>query len=248
MRTLIATGKSAGRSFGRFLLAFCYPPLCPACAEPSSAEGNLCARCMPGLRHIAEPCCTCCGAPFAVPMETDLCALCLHVRPPYASARAVWVYNDVSRAMVGALKYGDRSTEIARYGALLAQAARPLRAGAELIVPIPLHPRRLLERRYNQSALLAYALARTVRLPVDTRALVRVKHTKPQARLSFEERKKNMRDAFTVAAPGRIRDKTVLLVDDVITTGATVHAATHALLDAGAREVRVLSLAKTLRE
>lgn len=244
MRTLIATMKSAGR----WLLDFCYPPCCPACGDVTTAEGNLCARCMPGLRHIATPYCACCGAPFAVPMEMDLCAMCLHARPPYAAARAVWVYNDVSRAMIGALKYADRSTEIARYGALLAHTAHTLCEGVDMIVPIPLHWRRLIERRYNQSAWLAYALSDTLLLPVDVRSLVRVRHTKPQARLSLEARKKNMRDAFAVAMPERVRDKIVLLVDDVVTTGATVYEATHTLLEAGVREVRVLSLAKTLRE
>lgn len=244
MQAVIAIGKSVGR----MALALCYPPSCPACGRPSSAEGNVCGSCMPQLRQIAAPHCQCCGAPFPYAMETDICALCLHARPPYAAARAVWVYNDISRAMIGALKYGDRSTEIARYGAQLAQAGRELLAGADVIVPIPLHWRRLMERRYNQSAWLAYALARHTGHRVDVRLLKRVRYTRPQARLSIEERRKNMREAFIVTDGARVKDKVIVLVDDVITTGTTIHEATDMLMQAGAREVRVLTLAKTLRE
>lgn len=244
MQAVIAIGKSVGR----MALAICYPPSCPACFQPSSAEGNVCSACMPQLRQIAAPYCHCCGAPFPFAMETDTCAPCLHVRPPYAMARAVWAYNDVSRAMVGALKYRDRSTELMRYGALLAQAGRDMLAGADVIVPIPLHWRRLMERRYNQSAWLAYALARHTGHKVDIGALKRVRYTRPQARLNIEQRRKNIRQAFAVADEARVRDKVIILVDDVITTGATIHEATEMLMQAGAREVRVLTLAKTLKE
>ncbi len=204
-------------------------------------------QCAPELRQIATPHCQCCGAPFPFAMEMELCALCLNERPPYSVARAVWVYNRISRSMIGAMKFRDRSTDVARYGRLLAFAAKDMLQGAEVIVPIPLHWRRLMERRYNQSAWLAYALAGEAKLPVDVSAFTRVRYTTPQVRLSVEERRKNIRGAFTVKGHG-LKDKTVLLIDDVITTGATIHEATKALLAAGVKEVRVLTLAKTLRE
>ena len=244
MQAVIATAKSVGK----LALALCYPPTCPGCGAASMAEGNLCAACAPGLRQVGAPLCGCCGMPFAFEMGTDMCALCAHARPAYAMARAAWVYNEVSRAMISALKFRDRSTDIERYGALLATAGSEVLVGAEVIVPIPLHWRRLMERRYNQSAWLAYALAKHVAVPVDVKALRRVRYTTPQVRLTFEQRRKNMRDAFMVTDAARVQGKVVVLVDDVITTGATIDEATKELLDAGAREVRVLTLAKTLKE
>lgn len=244
MRSVIAIGKSVGKA----ALALAYPPSCPACSKASSAEGNMCNSCAPHLRHIGEPLCACCGAPFPFVMEVELCAACMDERPAFALARAVWVYNDVSRAMISALKFRDRSTDIERYGVLLAQAGRDILKGAHVIIPIPLHWRRLMERRYNQSAWLAYALAAQLDMPVDVRALKRVRYTTPQVRLSFDARKKNMRGAFAVRDVERVKGRVVVLVDDVITTGATIEEATRALLAAGAAEVRVLTLAKTLKE
>ncbi len=228
MQALMAIGKSVGSA----LLALCYPPHCPSCGAASSAEGNLCGECAPQLRQISAPHCACCGAPFAFAMEMELCASCLHARPPYGVARAVWVYNDVSRAMISALKFRDRSTDIDRYGVLLAQAGRDMITGADVIVPIPLHWRRLAERRYNQAAWLAYGLAKQVGLLVDVNSLKRVKYTPPQARLSREARAKNIRDAFAVRGDA-LRGKVVVLVDDVITTGATIHEATRVLYAEG---------------
>ena len=163
-------------------------------------------------------------------------------------ARAVWVYNDISRRLIGAMKYADRSTDVNRYGILLAQAGRDVLQGAELLIPIPLHWRRLLSRRYNQSAWLAYALSKHTQIPVDVTSLKRIRHTQPQTRCDLKDRAKNVRRAFAVVHPERLRDKIIVLVDDVITTGATLEEATRELLNAGAREVRVLTLAKTLRE
>jgi ComF family protein len=181
-------------------------------------------------------------------MEVNLCALCAHQHPPYAMARAVWVYNDISRRLIGAMKYADRSTDVNRYGMLLAIAGRDVLQGAELLIPIPLHWRRLLSRRYNQSAWLAYGLSKQIHIPVNVTSLKRIRHTKPQARCDLKDRAKNVRRAFAVVHPERLRDKIIVLVDDVITTGATLEEATRELLNAGAREVRVLTLAKTLRE
>lgn len=208
----------------------------------------MCAACAPELRQIAQPMCACCGAPFPFPMEVELCAACAAEHPPYAMARAVWVYNAVSKGMVSGLKFHDRSTELGRYGARMAQAAGEMLQGVEVVVPIPLHWRRLMERRYNQAAWLSFALAAHTGLHVDVKSLKRVRYTTPQVRLSSAERVRNMKGAFAVQGDG-LQGKVVLLVDDVITTGATIHEAARCVMgEGGAREVRVLTLAKTLKE
>jgi ComF family protein len=244
MQQVLTTGKS----LLSVVLALLYPPRCPACSAPSSAVGNLCGTCAAQIRTIAAPHCQCCGSPFAYAMEMELCALCAHQRPPYTVARAVWVYNDISRRLIGAMKYADRSTDVDRYGKLLALAGRDVLREVNVIIPIPLHWRRLISRRYNQSAWLAYALSKHTQVPVDVTSLKRIRHTKPQARCDLKDRAKNIRRAFAVMHHERLRDKIIVLVDDVITTGATLEEATQVLLKAGAREVRVLTLAKTLRE
>ena len=240
---------------GRLLLDSVLPPLCLGCGEIVEAAGALCAGCWQGFSFIAPPQCACCGDPFAEHLGEDaLCAACLARRPLFRRARAALAYDTQSRRLVLPFKHGDR-TDIARAcGGWMARAGAELLAEADLIAPVPLHWRRLLVRRYNQAQLLARALARTivrgqtgVRLAPDL--LRRRRWTGSQAGLRARERRRNVREAFDIHPrwAAEVAGKTVLLVDDVLTTGATAEACARVLQRGGVRHVDVLTLARVVR-
>lgn len=230
------------------------PPLCLGCGEIVGTPGTLCVTCWQGFRFIASPLCARCGAPFTEDLGADaLCAACLARPPRYGRARAALVYDDQSRRLVLPFKHGDR-TDIARAcGGWMARAGTELLASADLVAPVPLHWRRFLMRRYNQALLLARMVLRempsahSVRLAPDL--LRRRRWTGSQAGLRAKERRSNVRQAFDVHPRWveMVNSKSVLLVDDVLTTGATVEACARILERAGARQVDVLTLARVVR-
>jgi ComF family protein len=235
---------------GRRLLDMVLPPLCLGCNEIVATPGTLCAACWPTYSFIAAPCCARCGTPFAEELGDGAhCGTCLKRPPLFRRARAALVYDDRSRRIVLPLKHGDR-TDLARAcGTWMAHAGAALLADAELIVPVPLHWRRLLLRRYNQAHLLARIAERHSAGRLAPDLLVRRRWTGSQAGLAAKERRSNVREAFVVQPRWRpaLHGKTVLLVDDVLTTGATVEACARALRKAGAGEVDVLTLARVVR-
>lgn len=226
-----------------------FPPRCFTCGEMVSEHGSLCGACWGGVDFISAPLCNRCGVPFEIDVgENEECMPCLQTPPPYASARAVFRYEGDSRRLITGYKYYDRTLATPMFSRWLARAGASQLAASEVVVPVPLHPWRLLMRRYNQSALLAVALGKLAGKPALPDALRRTRHTTPQAGLTREERLANVRDAFAVS-PKRattIAGKRVLLIDDVLTTGATLNACAEALLEAGAQEVHVLVLARTV--
>jgi ComF family protein len=229
------------------------PHQCLKCGEVVGRDGALCAPCWSELTFMAPPFCACCGYPFELDFgagaEGDLCGACLRDPPPFARARAVLRYDDASRPLILGLKHGDKTHGVPAFGAWLNRAAGPLAADADLVVPVPLHRWRLFRRRYNQAALLAKAVAGAGGLACAPDLLVRRRATKSQGRMSRSGRRANVRGAFAVAPRHRARlaGARVLLVDDVMTTGATVEAATRCLLRAGAGVVDVLTLARVVR-
>ena len=228
-----------------------YPPRCPSCRAYVAADGNFCSSCFAALRMIDAPFCACCGIPFVIAAEADTrCPSCLDSPPEFHTARAALVYDGISAPLVTALKFHDQWAGLPRYVQMMLRAGASTLDGADMLVPVPLHWRRLWHRKFNQSALLAYALAKQTQIPCRTDMLQRVRYTKPQMRMTRAERLKNVRTAFAVpaAAHDMLQQKVVVLVDDVVTTGATVNACAKALKQAGASEVRVLALARTVRE
>ncbi len=226
-----------------------FPPRCPLCREPVAGQGTLCAECWKELSFIHDPQCVTCGHPFEYAIAPEaLCGPCLAETPPYAQARAVLKYDEHGSKPVVGFKFHDRTSLAPMFGAWLKRAGGIFLERADAVVPVPLSRLRLLQRRYNQAALLAYALGKEARLPVMPDALLRRKHTRPQSELTRAQRLTNVQGAFT-ANPKRangIKEKKIVLVDDVITTGATLSACTKALLKAGATEVYVLTLARTV--
>ena len=174
------------------------------------------------------------------------CAACLTHPPAYDAARAALVYDDASRPLILKFKHGDRTHAVRSFTPWLARAGADLLDGADLIVPVPLHRWRLIARRYNQAALLGTALSAASGVPHDPRLLIRRRATKSQGHMTAAARAANVRGAFAVAKgqAAALKDKTVILIDDVYTTGATVEACAKTLKRAGAREVRVLALAR----
>jgi len=229
------------------LLDIAFPPLCLRCKTRVGGQGMLCAACWQQLAFISEPFCVRCGIPFEyAPGGLDQCGKCLRAPPPFTQARAVLRYDDASKLLVLRLKYHDDAALAVTCAPWLQRVGEPLFAGADALIPVPLHYWRFVGRRYNQAALLANALAKHVSLPVWPHALKRIRATPPQAALRAKERAENIKGAFAVPPreTARLRGKTVLLIDDVYTTGATLSACTEALLEARVSEVRVLTLAR----
>jgi len=236
---------------GRKLLDAVLPPLCLGCSEIVATPGALCAICWPGFSFIAPPYCACCGTPFAEDLGEDvLCGACLAHPTQFRRARAALVYDAHSRRLVLPFKHGDR-TDLARAcGDWMARAGAELLAEADLVARVPLHWRRLFMRRYNQAVLLARSLAR--RAPPGKLApdlLRRHRWTGSQAGLKATERRSNVRQAFDIHPrwAQALKGKSILLIDDVLTTGATVDACVRTLKRGGARYVDVLTLARVVR-
>jgi ComF family protein len=226
------------------------PPHCLACERRVASPGTLCATCWGSLRLIEKPYCAQLGIPFAYDLgEGALSAEAIADPPPFARCRAVAAFDDVARRLVHGLKYRDRLDLAAWMGAWMARAGGELLAEADVIVPVPLHRRRLWWRRFNQSALLAKTVAALAMRPYAATALTRIRPTPQQVGLTANERDRNVRGAFRVPAGERmtVAGRRVLLIDDVYTTGATAKAATRALMRGGAGAVDVLVFARVVR-
>jgi ComF family protein len=193
--------------------------------------------------------CDCCGLPFEFDLgEGTRCAACLTRPPAYDRARAIFTYDENSRAPILALKHADRLELVPGFAHWLERMGRPLLEESDLIVPVPLHRLRLWQRRYNQAAELARALGRRTAKAVSVRALERTRPTESQgAMTSARGRRRNVLGAFRVPNPGQVKDRNILIVDDVLTTGATVEACARALKRAGAARVQILALARVVK-
>lgn len=237
------------RNLFQKILNVIFPPQCLACDVIVPENGTLCLSCWQQVRFISEPFCECCGLPFEFAEAGSMCADCLHTLPPFARARAALRYDDASSKLITRFKYGDHTQLAAIYGNWLASAGAELISSSDAIIPVPLHYFRFVSRRYNQSALLARALSHKTGLPMLHDALLRTRATKQQTGLTRKQREDNVKNAFRVPPTqmAAIKGKNILLIDDVFTTGATLHACTKALLKAGATSVNVLTLSRTVR-
>jgi len=246
---LFAPARSTWRSTWRFALDLGLPPLCPACRGLLGDDGGLCAACWSRLSFIARPYCERLGTPFGYdPGPGVLSTEAVSHPPAFGRARAAVRYDDVASALVHALKYGDRLDLAPIMGRWMARAGSELTDGAGALVPVPLHWRRLWARRFNQAAALARAISAASGVPVLDDALARMRATPHQVGLSQAERAQNVQGACRVlpAAKVAVAGRRLLLVDDVLTSGATVDACSRALLRAGAAQVDVLVFARVV--
>jgi ComF family protein len=230
-------------------LDFVFPPQCLHCDGHVPEHGTLCVACWQAVRFISDPVCACCGLPFPHDFGAEaLCGDCLKERPQFSRARSVFCYDEHGKSLVLNLKYHDQLQMAPTLGTWLAKAGRDLVTASDVIVPVPLYYWRFVSRRYNQSALLSRVVSDASGVPWCGDALVRTRKTQPQAGLTRAQRLDNVRSAFRANpkhAPS-LKGKTVLLVDDVMTTGATIAQCAHALIKGGAMSVNVLTLARTV--
>jgi ComF family protein len=232
-----------------FTLDLALPPLCPSCREPLGGGAGLCAGCWSKLSLIERPYCARLGIPFTYDPGPGLLSMEAIAAPPaYDRARAAVRYDDIARALVTRFKYGDRLDLAPMMGRWMARAGRDLTADADALVPVPLHWRRLWARRFNQSAALAKTIGDIAGVPVLAAALKRVRATPQQVGLSKTERADNVQGAFRVPPERKaeIAGRRLVLVDDVLTSGATVDTCARALLRAGAAHVDVLVFARVV--
>lgn len=242
------SGRTLAR-LGTGLLDFLYPPACLACGVPVATHDALCAACFARLRPITAPMCPRLGLPFEIDMgQGALSAEALADPPPFRRARAALVYGEIARTLVARLKYADRP-DLARFCArLMVSAGAEFWGDRPVLVPVPMHRWRLFGRGYNQSTELAREIGRLTGLPVMPGLVARIKATRPQVGLSGAARRRNLGGAFRVSpkAAAQLGNRPVVLIDDVITTGATLRTLTGVLNRAGIGKVDVLGFARVV--
>jgi ComF family protein len=248
LRRALGAARHALAATSRLVLDIALPTLCVSCREPVNGEG-VCAACWAKLSFIAPPFCPRLGIPFVYDPGPDLLSMEAIANPPaFSRARSAVRYDDVARTLVHALKYQDRTDLAPAMGRWMARAGKELLGEADMLVPVPLHWRRGWSRRYNQSGALARVISRQSGARVAAESLRRVRATEQQIGLSRAQRASNVQGAFKVVADrmADIQGRRVILVDDVLTTGATVDACARALLRAKAAQVDVLTFARVV--
>ena len=233
------------RGLGNLLLDFALPPSCAGCGEIIGEVGAFCAECWRQLEWLGNSGCQRCGLPLAG-TDAEICGRCLTDPPRLDRIRAAVAYEEIPRSVALRLKYG-RKVALAR---TMARYMAPLKGewgDATIIMPVPLHRWRLWARGFNQSALVASELSRKWALPVARRALRRVKQTKPLKGLNHSQRRRAVAGAFTMKHPFDVKGKTVVLIDDVLTSGSTAEACARSLRRAGASRVELICWARVVR-
>lgn len=232
----------------KFLFNFVLPPRCLMCGKEVSADGRLCSECFSRINFIVHPYCHRCGMPFDYSLTTDgnlFCPDCLAHKSPFKMCRSAVVYDENSKKLILDFKFFDHLENKTLLANWLLLAGRDIfDEGVDLIIPVPLHFSRLLKRKYNQSAVLCDVLSRLAHIPANYKALKKTRHTIPQVSCNGKQRLKNVKNAFEVVHPEMIRNKRIVLIDDVFTTGSTLKECAKALKRAGAKSVYALTIAR----
>ena len=234
----------------RQIVDYALPPRCPGCGLVVEDAHRFCLDCWQALAFLGEPCCTRCGLPFEYDAGGDAeCAACMAQPPAFDRLRAAVAYGEIARKVALKLKYSGRPGLAETLAHFMQRHLDPDPADA-LLVPVPLHRWRIWRRGYNQSALIASALSRRSGIAADLALIDRVKATPPLKGLGRAERALAVRGAFRMSegARARVRERTVILVDDVYTSGATANACAKVLKRGGAARVNILCWARVVRE
>jgi len=233
------------------IIDFIFPPICSICAKPFSSEKEvmICTHCLSQIKYIRNPLCSKCGKPFYSEVLADhLCGDCLTGKRYFNRARAMGYYDGILRKAIHLLKYKLKNNLAFSLGNLMTDRMQSFLSGAtyHLIIPVPLHTKRLRERGFNQALLLARLISKKYKIPLDGCTLIRKRQTKPQVGLSEQDRKDNVKGSFLLLKGDKVLDRDILLVDDVYTSGNTVEECSKVLIKAGAHKVDVLTLARVL--
>ena len=241
--------KTGLRDFLSGLKDLFFPPVCLICKTRLAAgrrDVMFCHSCMDAIEFVREPFCTCCGRGFRNSAGgSHLCSDCLAGSYHFSKARALFRYDDSVAKLLHSFKYGGHTTGLATFGALKKRIAHLEELnGQDFIVPVPLHPKRLKQRGFNQALLLAKIFFPDQKDKIYPALMERRRWTEPQTSLKGKERRKNLKNAFVVKDRIRVEGKKILIVDDVFTTGTTVDECARTLKQAGAEDVQVLTLAR----
>jgi len=224
------------------------PPRCSLCGQLTQSSQSLCADCFAELDFITPPLCQTCGLPLPPLVHGDLkCVRCLSQKSYFDTARACVLYNDISKKLIQNFKYYDHTELADILASLMARISDIDYKMFDLIIPIPIHTEKLKSRKYNQAALLAQKMGNILNLPVQLNLLVKITSTPAQAGLSFVQRQKNIKNSFNLnpKAATKLKGKNILLIDDVITTTATINEASRILKKHKARQVVAITFAHT---
>ena len=243
-----ATLPARFRQWGRAVVDGILPPRCLACGTTVDEVDALCPKCWSSITFFAPPWCSRCGLPFPHPMcEGAICGACASRPPSWDRARSVFRYDRHSRRLVLMLKHGDQTHLSGAFGRWMNRAGTEVLVEADLLVPVPLHWTRLFGRRFNQAAILAQAIRAVGGPPVGADWLVRHRRTPSQGLMGPAARARNVRGAFALRRGRSVDGKRVVLIDDVLTTGATAEECARILRREGAASVDVLVLARAVR-
>jgi len=226
------------------------PPRCVITGQAVDIQGMISPEAWKDLGFISDPFCVSCGMPLEFEVEKNsACVSCISEPPAFDTARSALIYNDVSKSIILRFKHADQIHIVHSFTPWLKRAGEEMLAGADILVPVPLHRYRLLRRRYNQAALITRALSTSTGITCLPDAMLRKRATPSQGHLRYGERQKNVHNAFAVNTKHALKlaGKTIVLVDDVYTTGATVKECAKTLLRAGVAKVHVLTLARVVR-
>jgi ComF family protein len=237
--------------FLKALLDVIFPPLCHCCKAfiPEAGDLHLCSDCRSASPLIVSPHCMVCGLPLLTEGGIDhCCGGCIEEPPPFAAARAAVLFEGPVRELVHRFKYGKKVQHSRPLALLVARNLGEfvMANAADLIIPVPLHVKRLRQRGFNQAILLGKILSRMWRLPLSRNNLTRTRWTEPQINLTAAERRQNVRGAFAVKDPAAVEGRRIILVDDVYTTGSTVAECARTLKKAGAEAVFVVTVARAV--
>ena len=233
-----------------FILNTLLPPRCLICQTIVCDTNGLCADCFAKVHFLTDQSCPVCGRPYTFPVqkgENLICGKCLMNPPHFKYLKAVFAYDQFSRNLILPFKHANRTEVVPYLSRLMFMRGRDLLSECDMIIAVPLHWKRMLKRKYNQSALLAVQLSKRSGKPFVNDELVRVKNTASQGHKTHQERLENVKDAFQVRHSQSIQGKKIVLVDDVSTTGATFNECARVLRQAGAVQVTALCVARVCR-
>ena len=239
--------KSFLKKLGRQILNLLCPPRCPICRETVDEAHCLCPNCYGKLNFITHPCCEICGRPFEyAAFNSVVCGSCLKNKPKFSMARSILEYDDFSKQLILSFKHGDRTDLTPILVKFLLLADPKIFENVDMIVPVPQHWARRFKRQYNQASLLGKVLGKQKGISFNPSILRRIKNTESQGHKLRKQREQNVKGVFHVMTPDKIRGKTILVIDDVMTTGATLNECAKVLRRAGAKEVKAITVYRVI--